>query len=356
MFLRLFNSKNVYSVILIPLVAFLFWMEPLRIPVTLVVAPGEGMMPLYAIFVKFFVGSTIWPVVTGFVLILFNALIISLLSYEFQFLQHRTFLPGILYVSIVSSFPSLQTFHPVYPASLFVLMAVYFIFSTYHRKNEISSTFNASFCLSIGALFYLPVLTLLPLIWIAIFVLQKSDNWRLLVIPADWDHTTLVIVVGFSFRDGSRTILYLFHFFRDEICQQPIYIQYRIFNYHRFYFHVVSFRKYFPHQFGEHPKNEYPQVFYYSLLDAWPHHSFRFSVSLHWLGSYCHIDDAGLFPDLAFLHGRQERILEGVSLLPIHGNSGGKSLAAFRINLRIRGATRQGSRLQSNSRAVPFVS
>ena len=183
MFLRLFNSKNVYSAILIPLVAFLFWMEPLKVPVALVVIPGEGMMPLYTFFAKFFISSTIWPVVTGFLLVLLNSLLLSLLSYEFQFLQHRTFLPGILYVAIVSSFPSLQTFHPVYPATLFVLLAVYYIFSTYHRKNEISSTFNASFLLSIGALFYLPVITLLPLIWISIFVLQKSDNWRLLVIP-----------------------------------------------------------------------------------------------------------------------------------------------------------------------------
>ena len=145
MFLRLFNSKSVYSVILIPLVAFLFWIEPLGTPAPLVVTPGEGMMPLFAFFVKLFSGNPLWPVLTGFIMVLLNAVILSLLSYEFQFLPHRTFLPGILYVGIVSSFPSLQTFHPVYPATFLVLLSVYFIFSTYHRKNEISSTFNASF-------------------------------------------------------------------------------------------------------------------------------------------------------------------------------------------------------------------
>jgi hypothetical protein len=158
-------------------------MEPIQVPVTLVVSPGEGMMPLFVLCIKMYTGNTIWPVVTGFVLLLLNAFILSLLSYEFQFLQHRTFLPGIIYVATVSSFPSLQTLHPVYPATFFVLMSVYYIFSTYHRKNEISSTFNASFLLSTGALFYLPVVTLFPLILISIFVLQKNDNWRLLVIP-----------------------------------------------------------------------------------------------------------------------------------------------------------------------------
>ncbi len=203
MFLRLFNSKNVYSAILIPLVGFLFWMEPLRVPVSLVVMPGEGMMPLYTFFARFYSGISVWPTVTGFVLVLFNAMILSLLSYEFQFLQHRTFLPGILYVSIISSFPSLQTFHPVFPATFFVLLSVYYIFSTYHRKKEISSTFNASFLLSIGALFYLPVITFFPLIWISIFILQKSDNWRLLVIPMIGISLPWLLVWTFLFISGS---------------------------------------------------------------------------------------------------------------------------------------------------------
>ncbi len=203
MFLRLFNSKNVYSAILIPIIAFLFWMEPLKAPASLAVYPGEGMMPLYTFFAKFYTGSSVWPVLTGFILILLNSLILSMLSYEFQFLQHRTFLPGILYVSIVSSFPSLQTFHPVYPATLFVLISVYYIFSTYHRRNEISSTFNASFFLSIGALFSLPVLMLLPLIWISIFVLQKNDNWRLLVIPLIGISLPWLILWSFLFVSGS---------------------------------------------------------------------------------------------------------------------------------------------------------
>jgi len=161
------------------------------------------MMPLYVFFAKFFTGATIWPVLTGFLLVLLNALILSLLSYEFQFLQQRTFLPGIIYVATVSAFPSLQTFHPAYPATFFLLLSIYFIFSTYHRKNEISSTFNASFLLSIGALFYLPVVTLFPLIWISIFVLQKNDNWRLLVIPLIGITLPLLFLWSFLFVSGS---------------------------------------------------------------------------------------------------------------------------------------------------------
>lgn len=203
MFLRLFNSKSVYSVILIPIVAILFWMEPLRNPVAFVVNPGEGMMPLFIYISNFFSGSLFFPVFSGFILVLLNGLILSMLSYEFQFLQHRTFLPGIIYVSTVSSFPSLQTFHAAFPATLFVLLAVYFVFSTYHRKNEISSTFNASFLLSIGALFYLPVVTLFPLIWISIFVLQKSDNWRLLVIPLIGITLPWFLLWSFLFVSGS---------------------------------------------------------------------------------------------------------------------------------------------------------
>ena len=207
MFLRLFNSKSIYSAILIPMVALLFWMEPLREPAAFAVSPGEGMMPLFIYFSGFFSDSQFLPVLFGFILVLLNGLILSLLSYEFQFLQHRTFLPGIIYVSTVSSFPSLQTFHAVFPATLFVLLAVYYIFSTYHRKNEISSTFNASFLLSMGALFYLPVVTLFPLIWISIFVLQKNDNWRLLVIPLIGITLPWLLLWSFLYISGSDQVI-----------------------------------------------------------------------------------------------------------------------------------------------------
>lgn len=203
MLLRLFNSKSVYSAILIPLVAFLFWMEPLNNPGSFVVIQGEGMMPLYHYFAHFFSDSRLLPVLVGFVLVMLNALSLAMLSYEFQFLQHRTFLPGTIYVSVVSAFPSLQTFHPSFPATLFVLLSVYYIFLTYHRKNEISSTFNASFLLSIGTLFYLPVVTLFPLIWISIFVLQKSDNWRLLVIPLIGIALPWLLLWSFLYISGS---------------------------------------------------------------------------------------------------------------------------------------------------------
>ncbi len=206
MLLRLFNSKNVFSAILIPIVAILFWIEPIKVPIALAANPGEGMMPLFTLFIKLFSGVTIWPVLTGFIFLLFNALVLTLLSYEFQFLQHRTFLPGIIYVATVSSFPSLQTLHPAYPATLFVLLSIYYIFNTYHRKNEISSTFNASFLVSIGALFYLPVITLFPLIWISIFVLQKNDNWRLLVIPLIGFSLPWLLLWSFLFVTGSDQI------------------------------------------------------------------------------------------------------------------------------------------------------
>jgi hypothetical protein len=54
-----------------------------------------------------------------------------------------------------------------------------------------------------GALFYLPVITLFPLIWISIFVLQKSDNWRLLVIPLIGIALPWLLLWSFLFVSGS---------------------------------------------------------------------------------------------------------------------------------------------------------
>jgi hypothetical protein len=84
---------------------------------------------------------------------------------------------------VISSWKVLQTLHPVHLATLCILISVFYIFSTYQKELEVSSTFNSAFFLSLASLFYLPAVILLPVMWISIFILQKSDNWRLILIP-----------------------------------------------------------------------------------------------------------------------------------------------------------------------------
>ena len=183
MLLRILKSNTLFSTLLIPLIAVCFWMHSLKFPHALDLNAANGAMPLYYFFYRTFKELDFWQVFITFCVVIFNSFFIAQLGSSFLFLKKRSYLPGIIYLITVSSLPVLHALLPVHLATVFVLISIYFIFDTYHKKVEITYTFNASFFLAIASLFYLPVVVLFPLVWISIFVLQKDDNWRLLAVP-----------------------------------------------------------------------------------------------------------------------------------------------------------------------------
>ena len=183
MLLRILKSNTLFSALLIPLIGFLFWIHSFQTATMVDLNLVNGAMPLYYLIFPFFKTQTFWQVFTAFIVVIFNSFFIAQMGSGFLFLKKRSYLPGIIYLITVSSLHELQAFLPVHLATLFVLISIYFIFDTFHKKVEITYTFNASFFLAIGSLFYLPVVVLFPLVWISIFVLQKDDNWRLLAVP-----------------------------------------------------------------------------------------------------------------------------------------------------------------------------
>ncbi len=208
MLLRILKSNTIFSSLLIPVIGVLFWMHSFQSPGLIDINLANGAMPLYNLFYKLFKEQGFWQVFFAFILVLVNSFFISQLGSSFLFQRNRSYLPGIIYLITVSSITRLQLLLPVHFAALFVLISTYFIIDTYHKPNEITFTFNASFFLSIGSLFYFPVVTLFPLVWIAIFVLQKSDNWRLLVIPILGFSTPWIFLWTYSFLTDSDTALW----------------------------------------------------------------------------------------------------------------------------------------------------
>ena len=183
MLLRLIRSSNLFGTLLIPVAGIVFWMQGFKSPANFGVVAKECAMPLYYIVHGLFKELVFFQVLAGFILVILNSLLIVRISNEFMSSKKGPALPGIIYLITISSIKTLQTLHPVHIATLLVLIVITYIFDTYQKRVEIALTFNAGFFIATSSLFYLPVVILFPLIWISIFVLQKSDNWRLLVIP-----------------------------------------------------------------------------------------------------------------------------------------------------------------------------
>jgi len=203
MLLRLLKSNTLFSPLMIPVIGFLFWFQGFQSPVILDQNIIQGAMPLYYLFYHYLAGQGFWQVFIGFTLVVINSFFVAQLGSSFLILKRQSYLPGIIYVITVSSVKGLQALLPVHLATFFVLVSILFIFDTYHKKVEITYTFNASFFLAVASLFYLPVLVLFPLVWISIFVLQKEDNWRVLIIPIIGFSTPWLFVWAYSFLNDS---------------------------------------------------------------------------------------------------------------------------------------------------------
>jgi len=183
MLLRLIKSSKLFGTLFILILGVLFWIQSFQSPQNLGVVAKDSVMPLYFIVFGLLRGLHFWQVLTGFILVMVNSLFIARLSSSFLLFKKGSSLPGIIYVITISSVKMLQTIHPVHFAALCALIAIYYIFDTYQKRLEITFTFNAAFFIALASLFYLPSIVLFPLVWISIFVLQKSDNWRLMVVP-----------------------------------------------------------------------------------------------------------------------------------------------------------------------------
>lgn len=183
MLLNFIKKYDLGSLFLIPLAGVLFWYKSFQSPPSVESFSRDGVMPLYGLIVDLMKNLYFWQVMSGFILVLLNSILISRISSSFGLFKKGSPLPGIIYLLVISSWKVLQTLHPVHLATLCILLSIFYIFSTYQKELEISFTFNASFLLSTASMFYLPSVVLLPLMWISIFILQKSDNWRLLFVP-----------------------------------------------------------------------------------------------------------------------------------------------------------------------------
>jgi hypothetical protein len=205
MLLRILKSNTLFSVLLIPVVGVFFWMHSFLSPRSLDLNLANGAMPLYYLIYPYLEGQDFWHVFIAFCLVMVNSFFLAQLGSSFLFLKKRSYLPGIIYLITVSSLQVLHSPLPIHFATLFVLISIYLIFDTYHKKVEITYTFNASFFLAIASLFYLPVVVIFPLVWISIFVLQKDDNWRLLAVPILGFGIPWIFMWAFSFMTDTYT-------------------------------------------------------------------------------------------------------------------------------------------------------
>jgi hypothetical protein len=178
MLLKALKLHQPFHFLLIPLIAIALWIKPLMIPQAYPFYLGEDAMLLYQPISFLLSGSPLLSNIMAFAFTLLLAFLILKLNVQYTFIRVRSFLPSSLFILLTSGIPALHAMHPIYPAALFLVLAIDRIFNSYEKETIHSNAFDAGILLSIGSLFYWNLVFFFPLIWFGFIVVKAKVNWR----------------------------------------------------------------------------------------------------------------------------------------------------------------------------------
>lgn len=105
------------------------------------------------------------------------ALLLLFLTQTFIVIRQRTLLPAFFYLLTVGTTPA--HFYDLRGSvcALIIVVCLFLLFSTYQDKNVQGTAFNFSVLLTLGSLYWLPMLLFFPLFWYGLYHF-RSLNWR----------------------------------------------------------------------------------------------------------------------------------------------------------------------------------
>lgn len=178
MLLKALKSNQPYHFLLIPLFALALWIRSLVHTEAFPFYAGEDMMILYKPVIILLGKNLLLNHISALIFTILLAFLILKLNVQYGFIKVRSFLPPSLFVLITSGMPDLHAMHPVYPATLFLVLAIDRIFNSFDKEIIHSNAFDAGIFLAIGSLFYLNLVFFFPLLWFGFIIIKPKVNWR----------------------------------------------------------------------------------------------------------------------------------------------------------------------------------
>lgn len=174
--IKLFKGNNALGQI----VAIAFITAALWLPVFWQgIAPHESdvFAPLYDLVIRGIAPYHTIANALALLLIVVQGIWLNILLYRYKMTSTQTLMPMMLYIVAMSASPAHIGLTPFVFVNLAILAACSQLLSAAASTLEVSRNFNASFCIGLATLFYLPALTyLIP--FLLVFVIYKLYRWR----------------------------------------------------------------------------------------------------------------------------------------------------------------------------------
>ena len=174
MLLKFFKGSAPSVIAVIIVLSVLLWLKSFINPAYAPFYFDDYSMPLYALLKTVTRGNLMLEIAISFTFTLISALYLIQINTKHILIKYRTYLPALLYIVLASSFTPLQRLNPAVISSIFILIAIEYILSTYEKRNSLDSFFRANFFIGIGSLIYLPMALFVIPVFISLIILNST--------------------------------------------------------------------------------------------------------------------------------------------------------------------------------------
>lgn len=178
MLLRRLKSNNGINLFFIPVAVLAFWGKSLLHPFIYDYSFCENKNILFTPIAKLVGDEPLVHVGLSIVLVMALAFFMQLINDRYSFIRIRSKLPGVFFAIILGGFVGMHTLHPIYFSAIFILFAIYRLFSMFEKARAYSAVFDVGFLLGVSSLFCLNLIILLPAFLISVAVLSRETKLR----------------------------------------------------------------------------------------------------------------------------------------------------------------------------------
>ena len=194
--LKIFKYNTLGQIIIIVLTAIALWAKAFVVPVSM--PASNTFAPLYDALYGWMSGMPRVCSGLALLLVLAEGCWLNVLMYNHKVIASNSLLPAFLYLIAMSWDYSQLTLTPMLFVNLTVLLACRELLSQGATTLETGRNFNASFCIGLATLFYLPAIGyVIPMLFV--FVIYKMYRWRHLMISLLGLVAPLIILVTYAF-------------------------------------------------------------------------------------------------------------------------------------------------------------
>lgn len=182
MILKRLKSNSSFNLFFIPVAALAFWMRSLLHPFIYDFTTCENATFLFSPVAKLVGDNPLMHVIVSVIMVMLLAFLMQAINDRYSFIRIRSKLPSTLFAIVLGGFVGMHTLHPIYFGAVFLLLAIFRLFSIFEKAKPYSAVFDVGFLLGISALFCVNLIVLVPAFLISVVTLSRETKWREIVI------------------------------------------------------------------------------------------------------------------------------------------------------------------------------